>query len=236
MVINFHSALFAAGALVALWVYQRLVCSLRTTAEASLDVLVVFFTGLLGARLAWAIWMGGQSTIGYLSFWDVGLISWGGILIGGVVALTRLRHNRHRERLLASLLISILIGWTIGRLGNFLQGDAYGLSSAGLPGWLYGRVPIQLYEAGLTVVLAWWLKSRLLRATLGRDIWWVAVWYGAGRILIDHWRDLPSVILGLNGSQLAALALTVCGIIGVCRNQTHTIILSRPSSPSRKQN
>jgi len=222
MNLNFHSVLFAAGALIALGLYRRLVQADRSAADASLDLLLVFLGGLLGARLLWALWMGGQSAISYVSFWDVGLISWGGILVGGVVGYARLRRQPDRARLLASLLAAVLVGWTVGRLGNFLQGDAYGQVIDGAFGWWYGRIPIQLLEAGVTLGLAVWLGSRLRRTSVDHDIWKVAATYGLARVFIDSWRDLPTVLWGLNGSQMVALGLLSCAIIGLLwPPQTH---------------
>jgi prolipoprotein diacylglyceryltransferase len=219
MIINFHSALFALGALASLWLYRWLVKDERSAASASVDLLLVFLGGLLGARFLWAIWQGGQPLGSYFAFWDVGLISWGGILVGALLAWGRLARHPDKQKLWAALLVAILVGWTIGRLGNFLQGDAYGVLLAGAPDWWYGRVPIQLLEAGVTLVLAVWLGCRRRGPTAGRDLWWVALWYGLARILIDEWRDLPAVWLELNGSQLAALALVVCAIIGLWRHK-----------------
>lgn len=219
MVINFHSALFAIGALAALAIYRYLTRTQRSSAAASVDLLLVFGGGLLGARFLWALWEGGQTPLSFLSFWDVGLISWGGIAVGALIAYWRLRVQPDAARLMAALLTAILVGWTIGRLGNFWQGDAFGVPLLGGLSWWQGRVPIQIMEAGVTLILAIWLSGRLARPAIGRDLWWAALVYGVSRILIDSWRDLPALWWVFNGSQLAALALTVCAIIGLWRHK-----------------
>lgn len=212
MNLNFHSALFSVGALVALAVYQRRTRALRPLADSSVDLLTVFLAGLLGARFAWALVFGATSLLDYVAFWRAGLISWGGLLTGSLTAWGRIRRDPNREQIWSDLLTAVLYGWTIGRLGNWLVGDAYGVELAGQA----GRVPIQLFEANLTLGLAIWSGRPTARAN---DWWRVALIYGVGRILIDSWRDTPTVIWGLNGSQLAALALAVCATIALWRKQ-----------------
>lgn len=212
MNLNFHSLLFSAGALAALFIYQWRARDERAAADAAVDLLLVFLAGLIGARLAWAIWFGAASGLDYIAFWRVGLISWGGVITGSGMAWWRLRTHSDRVKIWSDLLTAVLIGWTIGRLGNFLVGDAYGVELASGA----ARVPIQIFEGVLTLGLAIWLGRQAPRVA---NLWVIAAVYGAGRIVIDRWRDLPAVIWSLNGSQLAALVLAVCATIVLWRKQ-----------------
>lgn len=229
MIVNFHSILFSLGALVALVVYRRLTIEMdaRPSQTAS-DILCIFLAGLIGARLSWAIWQG-QPFREWFAFWHEGLISWGGLVAGAGAALWLTRQRAERVRWLTAILAAVLIGWTVGRLGNFWQRDAYGILLPGALTWWYGRVPVPLLEAGVTACLGVWLAAQIQQNSW-RPMIWAAAIYGWVRVIIDGWRDLPTVLWILNGSQLAALAVAACATLLLwLKHKNRPIISRRPS-------
>ena len=165
-------------------------------------LLLTFASGLVGARLLFLILypeqVGGWSQL--LNFWNGGLVSYGGLITGSYAAYRYICHYAPEQvaQWRESVVIATLLAWGIGRIGNFLAGDSVGVFSSV---WqlTYGRVPIQLFESLLCLLLAyllWRAKINIaLLATTG---------YFAGRFIIDIWRDETLLIL-LHASQWASL-------------------------------
>lgn len=222
MTINYHSIFFALGAVVTAAVLRYLVAhDLKIQVpwyRALEDVLVILIVGLIGARLLYALLNPSEVTswVDYSAFWRVGLVSYGGIIAGTAAAVIWFRRRAHGQVWWEAFLIAALFGWVVGRLGNFLQRDAYGVLDAQFNGWMYGRVPIQLYEMmGVLVLgivaLTWW-KNETRRGW----VWWfVCGGYGLLRVVVDYWRDLPHLWLSLNSSQLAGMVVCIYGIVGL---------------------
>ena len=111
---------------------------------------VALLSGIVGAKLSMLVFLGPAE------FWKElptipshGSALWGGLIIGyfAVVLTERLMKV---ERCTGDLIAPFLpLGQAIGRVGNFLAGDAYGLPS-GLPWSVYQagayRHPVQIYE------------------------------------------------------------------------------------------
>lgn len=217
--INYHSLFFSLGAVLAGWIYWRLSRPLAGWREdlPIWDVFWIFLGGLLGARLLWAFTSPPQFWWQYFTFWEVGLVSFGGIISGTVVAWWRLRFRPRPDEWALALLPGVLIGWAVGRVGNFLIRDAYGVAWPDAPSWLYGRVPIQLLEALLCLLLAGVVYHQRLRWQRSKWslIMLAGVIYFAGRLLIDQWRDLPTAMVGINSSQAVAGLLLLCATLGL---------------------
>lgn len=130
--------------------------------------LMVGSIGLLGAVLGAKIGM--LMFLGPSEFWRLlptipfhGSTLFGG-LIGGYIAVTVTERLMHVDRCTGDLIAPFLpLGQAIGRLGNFLAGDAYGLPSS-LPWAVYQagtfRHPVQLYELILDLGLFAFLFRR----------------------------------------------------------------------------
>lgn len=221
MIINYHGLFFGLGAVVCGGVYYYLLrrFQVKTTLSRALwDLVIVLLVGLIGARLAYTILtpLPSSTWLDYIAFWRVGLISYGGIVFGLVAWLLLVRRRPQRSSWLDAAALSVTLGWAVGRIGNFLAHDAYGKIDLNFGTLFYHRVPIQLYEAiGLVVLFAvgWWLRR--LQPQPGWLFWYVLAGYGLLRFLIDFFRDLPAVFVGLNVSQLAGLGLFIYAMIGL---------------------
>ena len=218
MIVNYHSLFFALGALSGLIVYIRLNNKLSVNSLVQ-DYFWALLFGLLGARLAYSMFFGFASFLELVAFWQVGLISYGGIILGLVVFYLRQSHNPHRSDRLDTFVISIALAWTVGRLGNYFEQDAYGVVNESFS-LFYNRVPISLFESLVAFILFitclnWWRQGLFT----GKIAWIIFTLYFLARFIIDFYRDLPPYYLNLNISQLVALLLAVCGIILISYEQ-----------------
>lgn len=160
----------------------------------------------------------------------------GGIAIYGAVigaAATVLiyctKKNISKGKALDILSVGLLIGQTVGRWGNFVNGEAFGAQTA-LP-WAMTiergtRViaesvhPTFLYESLFNllgiIVLTLYKKKQTFN---GEIFCGYMIWYGFGRMLIEGLRT-DSLYLGpFRVSQLLSACLVVLGIIIIVKNR-----------------
>ena len=154
-------------------------------------------------------------------------MSFHGGLIGVVLAsfLYARKHNLP-FLLLADLIVPCVpLGYTFGRLGNFINGELYGrITASGLgmsfpsaPGSAL-RHPSQLYEAffeGIVLFIALWLLRR--RVTVkGGMLGFYLVGYGLLRFFIEYTREpdaqLGFVLFRLSMGQVLCLLMILAGI------------------------
>lgn len=206
------------------------------------DVLVdalpwIFLGGLLGARL-WHIFTPsdslvrlGISTRYYLTHLHEAVAIWkGGVgimgaILGGVTALG-IYCRIHQQPLLLWLDVlapGVALGQAIGRWGNYVNQEVYGIPST-LPWAIYidpgHRLPayqqvatyhpLFLYESLwslLNMGFLLWLGTRYRDQLNPGSLFWVYLLiYGAGRAGLEFLRLDPSTIAGVNINQTAAAA------------------------------
>ncbi|MDJ0783560.1 MAG: prolipoprotein diacylglyceryl transferase [Desulfosarcinaceae bacterium] len=162
-----------------------------------------------------------------IRFTGISGMSYHGGLIGVILAaLYFTRRNRLSFLEMADLFIpAIPLGYTFGRLGNFINGELYGRVTTAKIGMLFPqagdglmRHPSQLYEAffeGIVLfALLWSLRQRVRMpgALLGMYL----IGYGVVRFFIEYVRQ-PDDHLGLvwqtlSMGQLLCAAMILCGI------------------------
>ena len=133
--------------------------------EATITVGSIGLVGaVLGAKIGMVVFLGPTN------FWRLlpTIPSHGSTLVGGLtggyIAMVLAERALHVDRCTGDLLAPYLpLGQAIGRLGNFLAGDAYGLPTS-LP-WAVFQVgafrhPVQLYELVLDLGLFTFLSRR----------------------------------------------------------------------------
>lgn len=182
--------------------------------------------GLLTATaLGAALWLGMR--LARRAGYGEGAICKGGIAVygsflGGVAAgyfrTRRLRLNPWP--LLDAAAPAMILGQAIGRVGCFINGDAWGASTGHswgvvytnpndlIPGDLLGVAthPYPLYEIGWDLLVL--LTVALLRQRLGRPdnrFLFAAVGYGIGRLWLTSFRQEPVLLLGMQEAQVIAL-------------------------------
>lgn len=137
--------------------YREAKRRLRLTEETLMVGSIGLIGAVLGAKLGMLVFLGPAE------FWRLlptipfhGSTLFGG-LTGGYIAITLAEKALHVDRCTGDLVAPFLpLGQAIGRLGNFLAGDAYGLPTS-LPWAVYQagalRHPVQLYELILDLAL-----------------------------------------------------------------------------------
>ncbi|HLF18350.1 MAG TPA: prolipoprotein diacylglyceryl transferase [Candidatus Omnitrophota bacterium] len=195
---------------------------------------------LLGARLGYAFFYNAAyfmihplevfwpvQTIDGQAYFGISGMSYHGGLIGGVAAtmLFCRRHGLNGMKLIEFIVPAFPLGYTFGRLGNFLNGELYGRLTQKWWGMYFPyapsyelRHPSQLYEAffeGIVLFLILWpLRKKKLFDGAMFSIYIMG--YGIVRFAIEFFRQpdehIGFVIQALSLGQLLCLVMIVFGI------------------------
>jgi phosphatidylglycerol:prolipoprotein diacylglycerol transferase len=127
----------------------------------------------------------------------------------------------------ADLIIpSIPLGYTFGRLGNFINGELYGRVTTRPIGMFFPdapgrslRHPTQLYEAffeGLFLFVLLWMSRKKLKSP-GIFMGVYLIGYGTVRFFIEFFREpdaqIGFVVLSFTMGQLLCFTMLVCGAL-----------------------
>ena len=167
------------------------------SSDSILDLAIaVIISGVIGARLYYVLTSLDKydSFIDVFKIWEGGLGIYGGIIAGGLAVLVTARIKKINFFMLADMVMpAVLIAQSIGRWGNFINGEAFG-SETTLP-WRMGLHdgpfsifvhPTFLYESLWTCagfLLANFLYRR--RRYHGQVMLFGFAWYGFGRMFIE---------------------------------------------------
>jgi phosphatidylglycerol:prolipoprotein diacylglycerol transferase len=168
-------------------------------------------------------------------------MSYHGGLLGVVVASAIfVRKNRMDFFRMADLIVPCIpLGYTFGRLGNFINGELYGRVTTHPIGMFFPfaqgpgrRHPSQLYEAffeGVVLfVVLWALKGRV--TTRGAMLAVYLMGYGLVRFFIEYARQpdahLGFIVHSLSIGQLLCMAMMLAGVLLL-------IYLKKRRAPSR---
>ncbi|MBR2951377.1 MAG: prolipoprotein diacylglyceryl transferase [Clostridia bacterium] len=207
--------------------------------DSILDLAIaVIVSGVIGARLYYVL----TSLDHYDSFFDVfkiwegGLGIYGGIIAGTLAVLVTARVKKMNFLMLADMVMpAVLIAQSIGRWGNFINGEAYGSETAlpwrmGLHGDYFSIYvhPTFLYESLWTC--AGFILANLLyrrRRYHGQVLLFGFAWYGFGRMFIEllrtdslyicsyhAWFTKISVIVGFIAFAVSAFFLIYFAVKG----------------------
>ena len=238
-------------ALVVGWECAQRACLRYGYSFKQMQVMYVqmIMTGFIFARLwhgitDWSLYV--QNPIALLYVWNGGLSIIGGILGGGLAVITILftqkKRNNSAQKQITLLVVTDLlvhalpISQAIGRLGNFVNQELYGLPT-NLPWGIYidpeHRLlpvinhsffhPLFLYEIVLNVIIAVMLWRKRWVVGVGQATGLYLVLYGLGRFLLDFLRiesgDLT--LLGISLNQYVLLALVLYGLLLIWRSHYH---------------
>ncbi|HET8565818.1 MAG TPA: prolipoprotein diacylglyceryl transferase [Solirubrobacterales bacterium] len=198
-----------------------------------------FPAGLIGGRLYFDLTSSGEVPAhwwGPFAVWDGGMGIWGGIALGSVVGIWRLRRAEVSvAEFMDAAAPALLVGQAIGRIGNYFNQELFGgptslpwgleISPAHRPaGYEHFATfqPTFLYELiwnlSLAAFLVWLGKRRRIRPP-GLFALYVAG-YSAFRIFEESLRVDPAHhILGLRLNFYVATLLCVVGLIWFVRSQ-----------------
>ncbi|MBN1327153.1 MAG: prolipoprotein diacylglyceryl transferase [Candidatus Cloacimonetes bacterium] len=163
-----------------------------------------------------------------LAVWEGGMSFHGGAFAVIIIGYLFCKKNNISFYQMADPVMPLVsIGLGLGRLGNFINGELYGIpgkapwvmifpNSDGLP-----RHPSQLYEAFLEGVLLFFISLILLKKIKkhGLVFWaWIGL-YGLFRFIVEFYRE-PDAHLGyiwgfLTMGQILSLTMIIGGLAGV---------------------
>lgn len=179
--------------------------------------------GILGARLYYVIFSWdyyGRYPGEIYKIWNGGLAIYGGVIAGTIVAIVFTKIKKIDFLWFADVATcGLFIAQSIGRWGNFVNGEAYG----GLTTLPWGMVvngygpchPTFLYEslwnfAGF--VLSYFVIHRFCKKD-GFSLAFYLIWYGTGRFFIEGLRTDSLYLYGsIRVSQVVAILCVVLGI------------------------
>jgi len=200
-------------------------------------VLYVVVAGLLGAR-AWEVAFSWKhfvlDPLSAFKFWSGGLSIQGAVAGGLLFTLWFIRKHRLDFWRFADVLApGLILGQAIGRLGCFLNGDAYGIPAKswfgvvyrpGTPAYdAYGAVPLvpaELMEgAGDLLILGVLLFLLRRRPFHGFVALMYFVLYSLLRFTLEFWRgDSLMITETLKAAQVSALVIAIiAGVLIVCK-------------------
>lgn len=195
------------------------------TADNVLDVLLFGLpVGIICARLYYVIFS--PANVVYNSFFDVidirngGLAIYGGIIGAFVTGAIYCKVKKVKMLALFDLAsFGFLIGQSIGRWGNFINGEAHG-GVTDLP-WgmtINGRGPYHptfFYEFLWNVIgfVLLFLFVKKWKKNHGEGFFLYMAWYGLGRAFIEGMRTDSLMFAGIRVSQIVAAVAVVFGIV-----------------------
>ncbi len=227
--IRWYAIIICIGILVAFFVCNKLRRRFGIGEDDFLDCLLYTLPiGFIGARLTYVLGdlENFDSFMDVISIWNGGIAIYGGIIFSALSVFTICKIKKcDFGSMLDIMSIGLLIGQIIGRWGNFVNIEVYGVKT-NLP-WAmgigyYGEGaselvhPLFLYEIlwnviGL-VLICGYLDYRKFK---GEVFMWYMAWYGLGRGLMEPLRD-PTFNLELFGVRIMmvlAFALCVAAIV-----------------------
>lgn len=195
------------------------------TSVLSAGILGVIVGGRLGFVLFYEPQYFLQNPLKVFAVWEGGMASHGGF-IGVIAAILFMARKYQISPLALSDVAStpIAIGLGLGRLGNFINQELFGVQTSlpwaitipGLPGTYH---PLQLYDMGLSfmIALACYLLLRLGKAVNGRVIALFLVLYAIMRFCLEFIRVQEYAVttlgsLQLTRGQLLSIPILVLGI------------------------
>lgn len=189
--------------------------------------------GIVGARL-WDVfffdWDYYQHHLLEIPFvWQGGMAIQGGILFGVIAGcIYTKRHNIDTWAFADIVAPAIIIGQSIGRMANLLNGDAFGNPTGGpfgiiypsttLAYQVYGNQPLwpaEIWEGQIDIIIfTLLLLFRTTNHAKGQVLILYAILYSAARFFLEYLRgDYGTLLWGLKSAQLTSLAVILIGII-----------------------
>jgi phosphatidylglycerol:prolipoprotein diacylglycerol transferase len=230
LAVRWYGVLALAGLGVAVWLSLRQMRRQALGQRVALDGLAwALPIGLLGARLA--------NVLGYWDYyltqpaalWQLnldGLSLWGGLAAGGLIFAARVGRGApgRGRRILDTVAPYVLLGIAIGRIGEFIDGQAQGPPSdlpwatqyasrlASTPDFGVPRQPAQLYDGLVALMLFGFLLLLPRWLPAGTRLAVALVVYGGARLALGAVRLDPTFAFGLQIEQLLACGAILVGV------------------------
>jgi phosphatidylglycerol---prolipoprotein diacylglyceryl transferase len=257
LLITWHGVFSVLGIIAAarlgFWLLERDGVEPRGGGGDGLAWMVI--AGLVGARLLYVwenfrIFANGQ-LLRMFALTEGGISQWGGLFGAMVGAYIWARRSKFSFwKIIGAGGAAAMIGLTIGRIGDVINGEHHGTptnlpwgveyvnpNTLGEPGKVVH--PEVAYEMVLCLVilgallpLHQRLKRRLPDGVLGLIYFGV---YAAGRFMLSYLRTDPAIIFGLRQAQLASAVMVVIALIAipVLWRRASRAVSPAPATPSR---
>ncbi|MBV9450572.1 MAG: prolipoprotein diacylglyceryl transferase [Streptosporangiaceae bacterium] len=240
LVIHFYALMYLVGITLAILLTRRRWAAVGGNPELVTEIAIwIVPAGIIGGRIYFDIttpmdiphvWYG------VFAVWTGGLGIWGGVLVGGLVGVWRLRKRGVSAALFADAMApGLLVAQGIGRIGNYFNKELFGGPTT-LPWGL--EVPAQYRPAGYTQYATFhptFLYELIWDFALAAALIWLGhhrgvkppglfalyvTGYSAFRIFEESLRVDSSVhIFGLRLNLYIACALTIFGAVWFYRTQ-----------------
>ena len=256
LLITWHGVFSVLGILAAarlgFWLLEKDVGEVKGAGDGLAWMVVL---GLVGARLLYVwenfrLFAGGQ-ILRIFALTEGGISQWGGLfgaMVGAYIWTRRARMSFWK--LLDAGGAAALIGLTVGRIGDVINGEHHGSpttapwgveyvnpNTLGQPGVVVH--PEVAYEMVLCLAILGALlpfhqrlKARLPDGVLGLTYFGL---YAAGRFFLSFYRLDPAVFGGLRQAQLASLLMMVIAVIAapILFRRARAIAVPAPVTPAR---
>jgi phosphatidylglycerol:prolipoprotein diacylglycerol transferase len=182
-------------------------------------LLFSMFGGILGARILYVALYANQfaNLKEVLAFWNGGMVSFGGMIGGLLAAFIFLKFkNQNVLKWFDLAIVPLFVGWAVGRIGCFLNGDSTGLPTPSILG-IWGVFPTALYESIWLIICSLVIylihRSKRFNWSSGAIFSLAFVFYGLGRFFIDFVQAEPVWFWGFRYGQIGALATLVFALV-----------------------
>lgn len=190
--------------------------------------------GIIGARLYYVVfnWEYFGSHLSEIwKIWEGGLAIHGGIIFGLItINLYTRKYNLRTLKILDMIVVPLILAQGIGRWGNFMNAEAYGLATTPghlralhipefiIKGMTIGGVtytPTFLYESigcifGFIVMS---IVRRLKYVKVGTVSGIYLIWYGVLRFFIEASRMDSLTFFGFKMAQIVSIIMVIIGIV-----------------------
>lgn len=243
---HWYGLVIGVAIVITVTLIEKIVSRWLSEQEFTYLTFITLVMGIIGARgyhilTDWSLYQD-QPLQTWLAVWNGGLGIYGAIMGGGVgivIGSLFLKKQSHLMHFVDAVSITLPIGQVIGRIGNYLNRELYGLPTS-LP---WGIVippeyrlaqyqsserfhPLFLYEM-LAMSIAFfflWTTYQQKKRPLGSG-WYVGcylIWYSLTRWLLEWLRIDSARVPGLAGmlsiAQWVAVGLFLLGVVLVVRN------------------
>ena len=186
--------------------------------------------GIIGARLwdvfffDWAYYQDHLIEIFYV--WQGGMAIQGGVILGAIVGYIYTKIYKIDTWALADIVAApaIIFGQAVGRIANFLNGDAFGQPTGSEFGIVYPDTtlaykvygsqplwPVEIWEGQIDIIIfAILLLFRTTEYMKGQVFLLYIILYSSARFFLEYLRgDYEVVLFGLKSAQLTSLGFII---------------------------
>ncbi len=250
LAVHWYGVMYALAFLLAFWWLPRL-AKMRKLAISGTDIeqlaLGLILGVLIGGRLGFVLFYGLQyfieNPLQIFAVWKGGMSSHGGF-IGVIIALWIFARSKRVSFLAIAdiIVVPAAVGLAFGRMGNFINGELYGIITT-VPWGMYFpgveglRHPTQLYAIAKDLLIALLCVMHLRRTSQsvirpGETAAFFLILYGIFRFIVEIFRDQPYGFVSMMGWQMSwgqiyTLPIFVVGLVLFVEIRRKSLVVKR---------